>query len=800
MYQYEWDKDTGGILLIAEQSKFSKEPRPVYYKEMDILGFDQYWNYPKNEKYPIMWAEANNYIYKGRTIAKTKGGTWYTKPELIILDNSDSELEFVDIDKMIFKNQNIIENLAQETIQKVYNIYRQYKKKVDIFYVAFSGGKDSVVALDIVQRALPHNDFVVLFGDTRMEFCDTYKVVEKEQEICRNLGIEFFVARSKLVPEQTWKCFGPPSTSNRWCCSVHKTSPQIILLRELTDNYNFTGMAFTGVRAEESLTRSEYEPVSEGEKHNGQYSCHTILNWNSAELFLYIYSKGLVLNEAYKKGNSRAGCLVCPNSSGRHEYIKRYNYQDEVDSYLEIIGNTSGKTNYSDLDMKNFIDAGFWRTRKTGRELNFGQDRFELRSGTDCPTIDVHANNFEWKQWGKTIGNLTAISDTKYNIEFNGKFYLIEVQINNDKTIFKLLNCDKSKQDTRFSALFRSVIIKSLYCIGCGACEAECKYKCIDMKNGISISDNCRHCHKCHDIHEHCLRYQSVRNKISEGRKMEGLDRYFSFGIREQWLETYIKYEGKSDFWISDGDGQVANKKKDAFKNFASDAGIILYDKTAEGDKYTKCLPTDFGKTICKLGSYDCNTWALILCNLVYTSAYNWFVNNLKIDTSYSAEAIRDMLGMAMENDTKGLGRRNVIDALKIVLHETPFGKERIFADYDIDEKINKKGETTLTLNSVRRCKYDGVTPEVVLYSLYKFAEACGDYYQFTLDTLLDDTIERDGVSPTKIFGLDKDDMVRILNGLSINYPEYISASFTLDLDNITLRPDKTSKNILDLF
>jgi phosphoadenosine phosphosulfate reductase len=87
----------------------------------------------------------------------------------------------------------------------------------------------------------------------------------------------------------------------------------------------------------------------------------------------------------------------------------------------------------------------------------------------------------------------------------------------------------------------------------------------------------------------------------------------------------------------------------------------------------------------------------------------------------------------------------------------------------------------------------------VILYSLYKFAEACGGYFQFSLETLLDDSIERDGVSPTRIFGLDRDTMVRILNGLSINYPEFISASFTLDLDNITLRNDKTAEDVLQL-
>ena len=108
-----------------------------------------------------------------------------------------------------------------------------------------------------------------------------------------------------------------------------------------------------------------------------------------------------------------------------------------------------------------------------------------------------------------------------------------------------------------------------------------------------------------------------------------------------------------------------------------------------------------------------------------------------------------------------------------------------------------KEGNRTI---GIRRYSWENPIPEVILYALYKFAEACDGYYQFSMATLFDDSIEREGVSPTRIFGLDHDTMTRILNGLSINYPAFISVSFTLDLDNITLREDKTSEDVLTLF
>ena len=806
MYAYEWDSTTGGYILTPMPLAFSKEPRPVYYKELDILGFDKYWDYDKNDSFPYMWAEANNYYYRGRLVAKTKGGSLYTPPELVLIEDPEPEgypLRFVDIPAMVDKNRQLMEQLVQETIKKIYNTFIEYQDKVDVFYVAFSGGKDSVVALDLVQRALPHNCFKVLFGDTGMEFPDTYETVEKIKQICAEEKIEFLQAKSKLKPENTWQIFGPPAVTIRWCCSVHKTTPQIMQLREVLQKPDFTGMAFTGVRGDESLSRSEYDAISYGGKHSGQYSCHPILEWNTAELFLYIYENGLTFNNAYKKGNTRAGCLVCPMSQGKHDYMKYKNYPDDTDLFINKIITTSGK-NFSKENYDRFVEQGYWRTRKSGRELSFGHDKhvFEIVKGQNV--ITVQKKNEYWKEWAKTIGQVTSLGDGEFSIAYEGKSYAIRtISTQEGGEQFTFPNIENSKSDIKFLSLFKSVIIKSVYCVNCGYCAAECKSGCIDMANGVHISNQCKHCFSCHDIYSHCLRYNSIKNRIG-AKVMTGLDRYYSFGIKENWLRVYFDYEGTSSFWKSDGDGEVPNKKKDAFLNFVKDAGLVDEDKSLKGKeyKYIKYKPNKFAEKMFSLGVDDESMWAYLMCNLVYaedSEEFRWFIKNIPFSETSTPESIKLRLDEVMENDKSGLEKRNICDALKSFLIKTPFGKQLgLGSVIDYEEKVSSNGRETITLNYFVRGSWKNPDEKVILYALYKFAEACGNYRQFTLTRLLDTSVESAGISPTQIFGLNRETMEKILNGLTFNYPDLIEARFTLGLDNITLKSDKTANEILN--
>lgn len=776
MYSYDWDEETGGLLLNSTQQKMSKEPRPVYYKELDILGFDKYWNYAKDDSAPYMWAEANNYWYHGRKVASVKGGSLYTAPELVLLEEPEPDgkpLIPVNIPLMVAKNHTILEALVQDTIKKVFNIYVSCRKKVDIFYVAFSGGKDSVVALDIVQRALPHNEFKVVFGNTDMEFPTTTELVQKLSRKCSDEDIEFLEAASNMTSKESWNIFGPPARKVRWCCTVHKTAPVINMLSDKFANGKLRCVMITGVRGDESVSRSGYDEMSMGKKMAGQYSFHPILEWSSAEIYLYIYSQGLLLNDAYKYGFNRVGCIMCPNSSEKHEYIKRQCFPELVDEYCERITQNSAKDLSGD-NAKIFLETGGWKSRLSGRELKFSEeDRFQLNETPAHLKFSVNKLNPVWKTWYKTMGIIEENSG-EIMLEYNGVWRKCRESEDENGGLIEIENLGNSKNSIEFIFLFKSVLAKSQYCIFCKTCVAECPHRNISMSDGkVTISDKCIKCHECLKILSGCLYYNSIRGSKAM-KSLKGINKYLSVGVDAEWINSFI----------DDNSFEPGNRKTDVMYGFMTDAGIVAKRKL-----------TSFGELITRMGTSNANSWALMLCNLAYTPAFQWYIKNIPFNETFYER----QLDIDMGEDTTKKAKSEFWNGFKTILDTNEAFKEIGLGIPDITVKQTTAGEKK-SMNSLVRQPWQDPDPRVILYSLYKFAEACGDYYDFTLTRLLDFNIDSAGISPAQIFGLNREIIEPILNGLSINYPNYIKASFTLDLDNITLNRIKKSTDILELF
>ncbi len=771
MYAYVWNPETGGFRLTTEKLIVSKEPRPVYARELDILGFDKHFKYDPQMDVPYMWAEANNYWYRGRQIAKTVGGALYTPPKLEILDADGIEtLLPVDIDAMVAENAEIFKALVQATIKKIYDTYKRYRNKVDIFHVSYSGGKDSEVTLDLVQRAIPHHDFVVIFGDTGMEFPDTYKAVSHAQEKCKEMGIQFYIAKSHIKPEKSWRIFGPPSTTIRWCCSVHKTAPQLLKLREILASTDVKEMSFVGIRGDESQKRSEYTYTSSGMKHKGQYSCNPILDWSSAEVYLYLFSYKLYINNAYKIGNSRAGCLVCPMSGEKPDFMRRTSYPEEVDRLIDIIKEVNTTKLETEADMFRYYNIGGWKVRKNGRDLNCLPERYVEKEANKTILLNVIHPNAEWNQWIKTIGDLidlpngyqinTSTGNIQFDILYNQDGY--KVIINNDVTEASAIK------------LLKQVFRKSAYCISCRECEADCPNGFINMKTGrLTIDDRCIRCGNCHKPVLGCLVYQSlVLPKGTVMGKNSSLDCYQDHAPKPEWFEEL--FSNPSDFFESNSLGK---NQIDNFKRFLKHAEILP-------DKTKTLVLTPVGEIVIALGQANAMSWGIMLVNLSYTPEVNWYIKNIKSYISYSRSSLNETIVASYPK----VRANSVTGAYKRIL-SLPFGTKLGLG------KVTEEGKETY----FRRGTWTDPEPLVILYALYKFAVACGDYYEFTLTRLLDHEIDSDGVSPTEIFNLDRETMVPILKGLAINYPEFISVTFTHDLDAISLNREKAPIDVLRL-
>jgi phosphoadenosine phosphosulfate reductase len=775
VYSYGYDDETGGLLLNTSPMMFSKEPRPVYSRELDILGFDKYWQYDKNDVVPYMWSESNCYWYRGRLVAKVKGGGVYTAPILDFLEKPEpdgSKLQYVDIPAMVAKNRELLTVIEQSTVKRIFDIYKRYKSRLDVFHVAFSGGKDSIVLLDLVKKALPRNAFVVVFGDTGMEFPDTYETVEKTRLQCEVEGIAFYIAKSHLDTKKSWKAFGPPAQVLRWCCSVHKSTPQTLKLREILGKNDFIGMDYVGVRAHESLRRGEYEYENFGKKQRGQHSHNPILEWTSAEIWLYIYANNLEVNAAYTKGNSRAGCLFCPMSGGKSDWLRRACYEKEVDEYIALIKESNGRDAGKIKDLDSHITNGGWIARKNGRDLKDNTVRLVETFDNGLLKISVTAPLSDWRVWMKTLGDFIS-DDRGYHVQFDGEE--ISFQVTDIPDINGYVIVVKERKDLPlFSKLFKQVFRKAAHCINCGVCEANCRNGCISFVGGLKIT-GCIHCQACHDIDDGCLAFHSVRQPQGEGKQKMSINSFADHAPKPEWLRDFFK--SPETFLAEHTLGPMMISM---FRRFLRDAGML--DKIGREES-----PSRLAFQSKRFGWESATVNGVMLLNLVRSNPQiAWYVEKLNVEIEYPRKTVEQLLAAdgVSEKDAK-----SIVKAFKRLV-ETSLGTNLRFG------YVSGNGDKIETLS---RTQCVVTEPLVVLYGLFKFSEACGDYRQFNLGRLLDFTVNSNGISPAQVFGIERDRLREMLEGLAANHPDFITVSFTHDLEKISLSENQSSANVLTL-
>lgn len=791
MYSYIFDKKTHGYLLTTQTGKYvANEIRPVFAPELLLTGMGRYFEYDRHETRPLMWGMKNTYLIAdidengkpcGRKVAQLNN-TQYGKPlNIQTFFDGKLKLEPVDVEAMVEANAAIMDIVIADAKRRTKELYDESIKRCDIAYIAFSGGKDSVTLLDICHRVLPLS-VPVVFSDTDMELPDTYKVWEEIQ--ARYPEREFIAAKAETSALENWRVFAPPSRTIRWCCSVHKSTPALMALKRKLRKPAIKVMAFVGVRGDESYSRSFYKDATDGAKNASQLNRMPILDWGSHELWLYIFANNLIVNCAYKKGLTRVGCLMCPESSEKYEWFVDRIYPRELKPYGDIIIGTSSKHFASAIEKSEYIGKRHWQARRSGIVLR--ETISPPLEDTDGLTVTFQSPHFQKElffEWIKTLGTVVKERETERqllklpkSLDDGIPFIYRAPYTGGGVASFEFRSQAEQKA---MLPLLRSLLRKVSGCVGCQSCEAECNVGAIVFKDGkLKINgDKCTKCRNCYEIENSCWRYRSMYKPENSNSVANELARYNNFGLRESFIDALLARGDTFFHW--DSDHPLGDKKVGSTKKWFPQALIVT-----KGRKPTKLIE------LFRTRGTGCTiAWEFIWMALVNNSPLiNWYCVSTEIDERKDVQNLLELLQGSYPLTNNAKDRR--LDALKNTAAESPLGGEDnavMLPEY--------KGSKVVALT--RKAK--NVEPLTILYGLYLITDIT-ERSNFTVRELLTADADSTFVSPIVAFGIAPDTFKKQCEGLRTRYPDYISTTFTHGNDGLEVYPQKhTLEDIINL-
>ncbi|SCG86917.1 putative protein (plasmid) [Methanobacterium congolense] len=324
--------------------------------------------------------------------------------------------------------------------------------------VMFSGGKDSLVALDIASKAgVEHAVFI----DSDLEFSISRDYVRKMKKF---YDIEFVQPVNDFF--EFCERISPPSKRLKWCCKVMKLA---LMMDYGIKNQKFTFL--TGLRSDESRRRSKYtEIVSDPFLFsNPRYTfkqVNPVLLWSEREIWQYIHENELPFNPLYKLGSPRVGCWCCPLASRQEWDLARDLEPEKMKKLKKLIRDFSLKlpARYRHKYVKNGWKSFAFKYHKNP----------VMKMSIPNKTYTLVARDFYLDK----VEDLLFILSSKFQRRSGSLSFDLDV--------------DLQKQQIRM------LLEKSLNCVGCGVCLVLCPVGALYLDPKIKVdSSKCVGCFAC---------------------------------------------------------------------------------------------------------------------------------------------------------------------------------------------------------------------------------------------------------------------------------------------------------------
>jgi len=514
------------------------------------------------------------------------------------------------------------------------------------------------------------------------------------------------------------------------------------------------------------VRRSGYERIGKGVKHDNVINARPILNWNTTEVFLYLFQYDIPINTAYRLGKPRVGCLICPFSSEWDDMIVSKAYPKELQPFISRLVDWAKERNIPNLD--EYIKGHKWRTRASGKYVK-SQSNVTFKQDGDKLIADVKNAQQNFLMWLRTLGT--------YQTTNKGNRTYGELNYKDAIASFCIEYKDKSSYTVSFSGitdltlagLIKRVLYKSTFCIQCEACEVNCPTGALSVYPQISVDNTkCVHCFRCLNFHNKgCIAADSLSMSQIGKEKLTGISGYGTFGLRDEWLNEFVV--NREDFWKSN---TLGKKQVPSFKNWLKDAEII----DAKG------RITSLGNLLLDLyQDMPDIVWQIVWINLANNSTLvKWFIGNIHSNMAYSKNFLQSLYE---EQYSEGYTTfRYALDALYNTLMSSPIGKA-----FCQKEPLSKDEEIRKPCNDL--------SDEAVAYSLYKF----GERHFIKSFRVTDLWNSKDTAGVFAEFCVEKSAFEKTLRTLDSSKSKVLVAELNMGLDNISLREDLNALTALKL-